>query len=321
MELVAIKTDLAFRAVFGRDNVRCKIALKELLNTVLNIQIQELTYVNPLNLKAYAGDKQSEMDIEVTTEQGERIDIEIQLRTMAGFKERIVYYGAKLLGEALNENEPYDRMKKCKVLSILDFTLFPETKALLNRFCLKEREQNYLYSDILELVFLEMPKLEEKSVGEMNALEKWLYFLKYVQDENRREKIAHIMEESEGVQMAYEVLREVSADERLRAELRFQEKAARDRLSEIAYAQEKGLREGLERGLLKGKKEGLKEGLEKGIQKGIQKGIEEGLEKGMFQKQREIAGNLLQVGLDDQTIMQTTGLDLETVRELRRQNE
>ena len=44
--------------------------------------------------------------------------------------------------------------------------------------------------------------------------------------------------------MAVAVLQEVSADETLRAELRFQEKAARDRVAELAY-------EGISEGVMK----------------------------------------------------------------------
>ena len=170
----------------------------------------------------------------------DRINVEIQLKTMKGFRQRIVYYGAKLLGEALGEKETYDKMRKCKVLSILDFVLFPQTDAIVNRFCLKEREQNFEFSDILELVFMEMPKLQEKAVSVMSPVEKWLYFLRYVQDEDKAEKITAIIKESEGLQMAYKVLSEVSADRTLRAKLRFQEKAERDHLSQLAYAKEQG---------------------------------------------------------------------------------
>ena len=81
----------------------------------------------------------------------------------------------------------------------------------------------------------------------MGDMEKWLYFLRYVQDTSRREKIEEITKESEGFQMAYEMLYEVSADERLRSQLRSQEKYYRDHLSEIADAEERGIKIGEKR--------------------------------------------------------------------------
>ena len=39
MDLIAIKSDLAFRAVFGRESDKCKQALIALLNDVLNLRI------------------------------------------------------------------------------------------------------------------------------------------------------------------------------------------------------------------------------------------------------------------------------------------
>ena len=68
MELLALRSDLAFRAVFGRENEKCKKALMALLNDVLDLHITALSYANPLNLQNYDEDKKSEMDIEVVTE-------------------------------------------------------------------------------------------------------------------------------------------------------------------------------------------------------------------------------------------------------------
>ena len=71
MDLVALKSDLAFRAVFGREYDKCKQALMALLNDVLQLNIVQLSYNNPLNLQSYEEDKKSEMDIEITTDQGD----------------------------------------------------------------------------------------------------------------------------------------------------------------------------------------------------------------------------------------------------------
>ncbi|MDD6141207.1 MAG: hypothetical protein PUB61_07425, partial [Bacteroidales bacterium] len=66
--------------------------------------------------------------------------------------------------------------------------------------------------------------------------------------------------------------------------------------------------EGLEEGMEKG----LKKGLEKGRAEGRAEGLEEGIEKGRAEGERlnsiAVAKKMKAVGLDDDTIMQTTGL-------------
>ena len=301
MELLAIKSDLAFRAVFGRECDKCKQALMALLNDVLNLDIKALSYANPLNLQNYAEDKKSEMDIEVITNSGERIDIEIQLLRTPGFDKRMVYYGSKLIADSLDSGEDYLTLNKCKVLSILDFPLFPSNTKLQNRFRLKETEDNFELTDVLELIFLEMGKLDEtKPIAQMSALERWTYFLKYADDESKQAHLQDILQESEGIHMAMEILKEVSADEQLRTRIRFQEKAERDRQARLNYA----------------KWEGRKEGLEEGLEKGLKKGIAKGLTKGRNEEKLAIARNLLDI-LDDATIAAKTGLDLEQVADLR----
>lgn len=291
MELLAIKSDLAFRAVFGRECEKCKKALTAPLNDVLDLDITEISYANPLNLQSYDDDKKSEMDIEVVTNKGERIDIEIQLLSMPGFKDRMVYYGSKLINESLNSGEGYEylEMKKCKVLSIIDFTLFDHNKKVQNRFRFQEMEDHFELTDVLEIVFFEMSKLEAtKSMKDMGNVERWLYFLKYVNVESKQEQIQEILQESEGITMAMEILKEVSADEQLRTRIRLQEKAENDQKARIYYAR------------LEGKEEGR----------------QEGRQEGKLEEKLGIAKNLLDV-LDDQTIALKTGLSIGQVATLR----
>lgn len=86
MERLMISSDLAFKAVFGRENEKCKEALKNLLNTILGIKINTIVYINPINEKSFIDDKQTEFDINVTTDKGEHIDIEMQLLNKVAFR-------------------------------------------------------------------------------------------------------------------------------------------------------------------------------------------------------------------------------------------
>lgn len=80
-EIIYLKSDLAFKLVFGReDDARCKYVLKNLLESILNIEINEIKYKNPINLGESIDAKQTEFDISLTIEDKHNCDIEIQLR-------------------------------------------------------------------------------------------------------------------------------------------------------------------------------------------------------------------------------------------------
>ena len=79
---LSIKNDVIFKAVFGRDNEDCKTLLIYLLNLILKRDkdpIVDIEYKNPFEIREYVDDKETILDIKVTTNSGEIIDLEIQL--------------------------------------------------------------------------------------------------------------------------------------------------------------------------------------------------------------------------------------------------
>ena len=148
---------------------------------------------------------------------------------------------------------------------------------------------------MVEIVFLEMTKVDpEKPIQEMSVLEKWLYFIKYADEEEKQPQIQQILTESEGITMAMEILKEVSADEQLRTRIRFQEKAERDRRAKMNSFWKDGLEQGLEQGR------------------------EEGREEGQRQRSIEIAQKMLKLNMaDEEAIILLTGLTAQEVAALR----
>ena len=65
--------------------------------------------------------------------------------------------------------------------------------------------------------------------------------------------------------------------------------------------------------------EGIELGIEKGIEKGKEKGIEKGIEKGKLEGKLEIILNMLRNKLDEETVAKLSGLNLEEIKEIKRQ--
>ena len=67
---------------------------------------------------------------------------------------------------------------------------------------------------------------------------------------------------------------------------------------------------------LKDKVSALNEAERKGIKKGIKEGIRKGIEEGKNEKAIEIAKSMINIGLDKDTIVKSTGLDPSEVEKL-----
>lgn len=251
--LLSIKSDLAFRAVFGREEDACKGALKAFLEAVLGIKIHGLSYTNPLNFQEYATDKKSEMDIEIITDTQSRIDVEIQRNKVEGFDNRMTYYANKLSGETIGHGQDWATMKPVKVVSILEYVNFTDEPTYLHSVRLIRMPGCHEFGNLMEIIFLELPKLPQKTPKDMSELERWLFFMDHVGETSKECDIQSILQqiisESEGIKMAYETLIEISADERMRSKIRSQEIAERDYITRLHTAERVGIEKGMEKGI------------------------------------------------------------------------
>ena len=75
--------------------------------------------------------------------------------------------------------------------------------------------------------------------------------------------------------------------------------------------------DGLEQGLAQGLEQGLEQGREQGLEEGRAQGLEQGLEQGCNERNIQIAKNALAEGLSFEFIQKITGLDMETIKQLR----
>ena len=120
------------------------------------------------------------------------------------------------------------------------------------------------------------------------------------------------------ISQAILVLRELSADEKMRYMAEMREKALHDEATAIHAALEKGMAQGLEQGIARGMKKGLEkglaqgmaqglkqgiaQGLEQGIAQGLEQGIAQGLEQGIAEERQRMIENLRKFGLSEEQI-------------------
>ena len=266
--------DFVFKQIFAGSFKESRKLLIHLLNSVLKLKqdekITEIIYLNPYNDKEYKEDKISILDIKVKTQDGELIDIEVQINNRDNYRKRSLYYWSRMYGETIEEGEAYETLKKCVVINILDFNLLYETRKYHSIFRVKEVEENYELLKDLEIHYIELPKFDDdrKDIKSMNDLEKWLVFIKDAADRTKREIFEALRKESEVIDMAGRILEELSQDERARQQYYQRKKWLLDEKSKEKYQQimiERALKRGKEEGIKEGKKEVVKESLDQGL--------------------------------------------------------
>ena len=283
--------DYVFHRIYGSDSDESRAALIGLLNIILdrgNDPIKQVEIKNPIDIGDFMKSKDTVMDIKAETESEEILDIEMQVDNLEYYRNRILFYGGRLVNSSLNSGGDYDTMKKSIVVSIIHNKLFPKDMNYHSIFRVKDEATGHLLSDRLEFHFLELGKVDmAKPVGEMTQIEKLAVYLLYAADENYKDSVQEICNE-EYIIMAENLYRKVTKEEQ-----------------EAAWAESR-LYFQLEQNTIKAAahKQGLAEG----------EAI--GLEKGAAQEKREIAKNLKALGIGLSEIVKSTGLTAEEVEKL-----
>ena len=284
------KMDFVFKNIFGSEK-NSKILIS-FLNATLKPKylITAVEIKNTDINKDYIEDKFSRLDVKATTSNEEIINIEIQLKNEYNMIKRSLYYWSKLYSEQLNEGEDYSILKRTICINILNFK-YLKTRKFHSSYRLKEIYSNEELTDVAEIHFIEIPKLEE-GTDEKDMLANWIEFLKDPESEKVRSLEMTIAE----IRQAKDELIRMSNDDTQRELYEMRAKTLKDKISALNEAERKGIKKGMEKGIKKGKEEGIKEG-----------------EKN---KAIEIAKSLLDV-LDVETIALKTGLSIDEINELK----
>ena len=283
------KVDFVFKNIFGSPKH------PKILISFLNAALKPKNKITAVEIKGtdlekqFIDDKYSRLDVKAITSNSEIINIEIQLKNEYNMIKRSLYYLSKMYEEQLKEGEDYSKLNRTVCINILNFK-YLKTEEFHSAYRLKELESNEELTDIIELHFIEIPKLSKDS-DEKDMLMAWTEFLRDPESEKVR-----------SLEMSIEEIRE-----------------AKDELVRMSNDKEQREIYEMRAKILKDKVSALNEAERKGIEKGLEQGREEGKEEGERNKAIEIAKNLLDV-LNDETISLKTGLTIEKIKQLREES-
>lgn len=107
----------------------------------------------------YADEKLSILDVKVLLADGTRMDLEMQVAYFGSWDKRVLFYLSKLYTEQIQKGDDYEKLKKCIHVGVLDFIRFPESEECYHKINLCNCKSGEIYTDLLELHILELPKL------------------------------------------------------------------------------------------------------------------------------------------------------------------
>ena len=236
--IMSPKYDFVFKYIFG--NEKHKDLLIALLRDILDISEEEFEGIEIINselIKEFKEDRKGILDVRVRTKLGKQIDVEIQILPTEYMPERTMFYWSKMYTSQINPGDTYDKLKKCVTINIVDFKCTP-IKKLYSSYHLTEDESGYRLTDILEVHFLEIPKLFDGEIerNENDPIVQWMEFL----DAKSKGVIEMLAEKNKDIKKAYDLLQIISKDEKARMLYESRQAEISDQLTRIKFAEEKG---------------------------------------------------------------------------------
>lgn len=240
--LMSPKVDFAFKLLFGDE--KNKDILIAFLNAVLKMpegELQGIELINTELLREFSEDRKGILDVRAKTRQGEQIDIEIQVLDTEFMPERTLFYWSKMYTGQINPGDTYDKLKKCITINIVDFAFLP-IKKVYSSFHLLEDETGHKLTDVLEVHFLELPKLFDDAIpkDENDPIVDWMMFI----DGKSRKVMEMLSEKNEKIKKAFDILQVISQDEKARMSYEAREAEIRDQQTRLKTAREEGKIEG-----------------------------------------------------------------------------
>ena len=252
MELLKPTNDYVFKRIFGQK--KNSDILKDLLQAILpNWNIKNVEPRQEVQLETdFITDKVCRLDILATLDDGTKVDIEMQMRNYNDIEARSLFYTTREYHQSLENGQDYIEIPKSIGIWISNFNVFSDEGPFHEIVRLRRDYENQIFTDKIEMYYLQLPKFKQKCKRISNKLEEWLTFISFENMEELK------MIENEKVKKAEEELEYLSGDEAERRIAYLRETAEIDRKFAMTAARDQGRVEGRSEGKIEEKIETAK---------------------------------------------------------------
>jgi predicted transposase/invertase (TIGR01784 family) len=177
-------TDFGFKKIFGEE--ASKPMLIDFLTSLLpESNIVDLTFKDKDQNGNTEDDRKAVYDIYCENSFGEKIIVELQKVKQNYFKDRTVYYATFPIQDQAEKGIWDYKLNFVYCVGILDFKFEEKVKSgegeVIHTVQLKD-QNNQIFYEKLKFVYLEMPHFMKEQDQLETRLDKWLYFIKHLED-------------------------------------------------------------------------------------------------------------------------------------------
>jgi predicted transposase/invertase (TIGR01784 family) len=239
--LLNICSDPVLKAVLTKDTPESRATLRYVLSiytgkTVDDVQVRE----NEPAIDSIV-EKKIRLDVNCRFNDGELAEVEMTLFPTRYEPWRQEYYASKLCASQNLSGRDYRHLKEVYQITFIG----PDKQVcddayMIHNFSHYDKEHSISLGGRVRIITIELSKMPQKSVGDLNAQEAWAYYLRYGSDPGKAGEIKALIEREEGIKMAASTLSAISRDENERARIMYEEKILLDWQSGINEAREEG---------------------------------------------------------------------------------
>ena len=261
-DVVSAKLDIIFKKIFTENVDMLQSFLADILDIPYD-DIQDIIVAKQELTPETVDGKFSRLDLNLKVAD-KLINVEIQLKGDNDYRDRTLFYWAKLYTSELKSGETYGQLKKTICINIINFNMFDRSD-YHTEIVTSIKDTGEIFSDKFSIHFFELKKVG-KEVNPNNRRELWMQFLNADSEEEfevLKQTNVPIMNK------AVNIIYDLSEDTKIREMARLREKALHDEASALANAENKGIEKGISIGEAKGRAEGISIGEENAVNKMI----------------------------------------------------
>ena len=286
-----MKSDIMFKAFYGRKEN--EEFLQDFLEAVLEEKIKIKKVMHDVRLEQLAKEQKfGILDLGVELEDGEFINVEIQIKNYKNIEKRTTFYACKKLIEQLGPGEDYRQLKPTIIIAILDYSFIKLPEYITETVRVVKEHREYEINNDVKYYYIELEKFRNQNPDMTKRINQWSAFL----DMERSDLLEMACKENDKVKRAVENYEVLTGDEEVKrlAEIRLMSKL--EEKSALDCAREDGIEEGKKIGREIGREQERRETIE---------------------KLRKIAKKLKEQKMQTKQIAEITGLSEEEIEDLK----
>jgi predicted transposase/invertase (TIGR01784 family) len=230
------------------------------LNAVLNRQdekrLQSVEIIENTAIPAdIIGGKSCILDVRAILENGDRVDIEVQLRNLGNMDRRSLFYWSREFTKGLSSGQEYEDVPNVIAINIVGYAFLPQVPDFHTTFHIwEDRHRDIMLTEALEIHFIDMVKfrtIEDRDIRN-DPLHRWLT---YFDKDSSQELVEEVIKMDIAIKKAETKMHSVSRDDEALRWYEIREKAQHDWISGVNHARREGMREGKVEGKMEGRQE------------------------------------------------------------------